>query len=1039
MRKAGITMRLIIAISSMVLMIATFSIIAYFVFSSWRASIDNIVISAENDSSEDIVNKVESVINKPLEVIQSNQNLFEKNILNLQDKREREVYFTGILLSNSIQLYSFSYGTEKGEYYGARRNPKGDIEIMENNAETGGKTRYYSVTDDYTAGKLVEETGLFDARTRDWYMIAKEKKKTSFSTVYKHFVMNDLAISAACPVYDKAGVLKGVIGAHIILSTINQQLEEVAKQSKATAYIVERSSGELIANSLKRPNFDIAADNTVKRFNIDEIDNKAIQEAYHTFLDKSQNRLTVTTPEDKLHITVTEYKKEGLDWLVITSIPESQFTAGVNKSIKFSILVSIIAILIAIIIYFKITDIIFKPIKNLINTTEKFSKGDFSERVKVYRNDEIGKLSNAFNDMAKQLDILINDLENKVAERTSELEIRNIKLKESEGDIHLLLDSTAEAIYGIDLDGNCTFLNASCLSMLGYSNQSEVIGKNTHGLIHHKHWDGTIFPLEECQVFNAISKGECTHAEDEVFWRADGSFFPVEYFSYPQYRDGQIIGAVVTFFDITERLIAQNELIRAKEQAEDANRSKSLFLASMSHEIRTPINGIVGFLQLLENAGLNIKQQKLVHSMKISINAMLSIINDILDISKIEAGKLELERIPFDLRKIIDNAVVSYSAAAIEKGIKLDKVVNPEIPQYVMGDPTKLRQIINNLISNAVKFTNEGSVLVKAGLTRKTETYAEINFTVADTGIGMTAVESERIFQPFTQADSSLTRKYGGTGLGLSICKSYIEKMNGKIEVTSEVNKGSTFSFSIRFAIPSEPDMSKINDFRILDDDTYMLAGDESDDIEEAMFQINKENNSNIKILLVEDNKTNRVLFTKLLKTKGYSCDVALNGEEAVRACENKAYDIIFMDCQMPVMDGYEATKQIRMAEDKNHTFIVAMTAYAMKGDAEKCIAAGMDAYISKPVSVEQVVKLIKELAKSKPSEKAMTDVKDCRDLFSTVIHDIRSPMANMVSMMEVLEEEACTSENFEIIQEVKKQVNTTYIKIESLLEKLND
>jgi len=944
MDRRSISIRSIIISSFITLMLTTIIIICFTLFSSWRESTNNIISEIENDASKNILNQIETFVNIPLQINEVNHNLIENKIVDINNKVERDKFFVGVLKSNNKEVYSFSYGTEDGEYYGARRNEKNEIEIMRNNTDTKGNSWYYSVNKDLTAGKISLKAGKFDPRTRDWYKIAKAEQKPVFSPTYKHFIMNDLTISAAYPIYNKDGVLQGVLGAHIILSKINSYLKEIIKDKSATSYILEKSTGKLVANSLDTPNFKTLANGKVERVGIEEIGNKDIIEAYQNYKNNSNNSFTIKTKNDKLHISVTEYKKEGLDWLIITGIPEGQFTVEMVRSIRISIIFSIIALILSIMIYIKITGTILKPIYNLINDAERFSKGDLLQRAKVFRNDETGRLSMAFNRMAQQLYILINNLEEKVKDRTLELQKINNALKESEGNIRLLLDSTAEGIYGIDVKGDCTFCNTSCLSMLGYKSQNELMGKNMHWQIHYKRSDGTNLSLEESKVLNAVIKGEGIHVEDEVFWRADGTCFPVQYSSHPQYYDGKVIGAVVTFTNITQRKLEQDEIIKAKEKAEDANVAKSLFLANMSHEIRTPMNGIVGFLQLLEGTGLNSEQVEFVHIMRTSTDALLTVINDILDISKIESGKLELEHIQFDIYLTIEMVVTLFNARANEKGIQLNMHISPDIPQFVVGDPTKLRQVVSNLISNALKFTDKGEVFIEAFLNKQGDDTIEVLFTVKDTGIGITAQEIRKLFKPFMQADSSSTRKYGGTGLGLSICKSIVEVMGGEINVVSQKGIGTTFTFTIN--------LSKAADDEIQLPSNYLTMESE----EEIVYK------ENAKILLVEDTKVNRMLFIRLLKMKGYCCDIAVNGEEAVKACLNNNYDIIFMDCQMPVMDGYEATRRIRKAEgDGRHTIIVAMTAYVMKGDVEKCIEEGMDAFLGKPINFKEVTKMLQK------------------------------------------------------------------------------
>lgn len=561
MYKQTNSVKFIIILSFILLIMSTCSIIGYFIFSSWKTSTEHFITEFQNNTNTNILNQIEHYMNTSILINDSNHKLIEYEIIDMHNKKNREIYFTSVIQSFTEEVYSFSYGMETGEYYGARRNPQNNIEIIENNESTKGKSRYYSITPVLNAEKLQSETDPFDPRTRAWYSNAKQLQKPIFSPIYKHFVMDDLAITAAYPIYTSAGILKGVLGTHITLAKINNYLEELVESTAITAYIAEKNSGYVVANSLGSPNFERLTNNTIHRKRIDDIDDKGISNAYQQYKNTSTTTFTVDTNNDKLYIQVTPYQKEGLDWLIITAIPESPFTATIIKNMHISILISLLTLLIAIIIYMKSTEIVLKPIYNLIRTTEKFSEGDFLQRAKIYRNDEIGRLSAAFNKMAEQLYSLINTLEEKIKARTIELEQTIFELKNSKDDISLLLNSTAEAIYGIDLNRNCTFCNASCLKALNYQHEEDLIGKNMHLLLHHKHADGTLFPVEECKLNDTLHKGLCIHEQNEVFWKADGTPFPVEYFFYPQYRDGKIIGAVVTFLDISARKTSETEIL----------------------------------------------------------------------------------------------------------------------------------------------------------------------------------------------------------------------------------------------------------------------------------------------------------------------------------------------------------------------------------------------------------------------------------------------------------------------------------------------
>lgn len=559
--KNTISIRIIIIILFIVTMLTTVSVIGYILFSNWLSSADETITKMVEDMSTNIFSQIDVFVNIPLNINESNHGLIENGIVDIYNEIDRERFFVGVLKTHRNNVvYSFSYGTEKGEYYGARKNENNDIEIMRNNADTNGHSWYYSVREDMTAGELAVEAGKFDPRTRDWYKAAKERQKAVFSPIYKHFIMDDLTVSAASPIYNKYGELQGVLGTHITLSRIDDYLKEIVKGKNAFALIVEKHSGELISNSLDVENFRTLQDGSIKRLTIDEINNIAIIQAYKNYKSTEESNFRIKNESDRLYINLTEYYKEGLDWLVITAIPESLFKSGIVQNIKLTLILTILALMLSIATYLKLTNRFLKPIDSLIDASEKFSKGDLSQRATIIRNDEIGRLSKSFNIMADTMYMLVNNLETKVKERTVELEEANNALKENKDQLRLILDSTAEGIYGIDKNGNCTFCNASCLKMLGYKYKEELIGRNMHLQIHHSRKDGRPIPEDKCRIFKAFMIGEGTHVYDEVFWRSDGTSFDVEYFSYPQNKDGEIIGAVVTFMDITDRKIAEEKI-----------------------------------------------------------------------------------------------------------------------------------------------------------------------------------------------------------------------------------------------------------------------------------------------------------------------------------------------------------------------------------------------------------------------------------------------------------------------------------------------
>lgn len=421
--------------------------------------------------------------------------------------------------------------------------------------------------------------------------------------------------------------------------------------------------------------------------------------------------------------------------------------------------------------------------------------------------------------------------------------------------------------------------------------------------------------------------------------------------------------------EIADRIRMERDLATARDQALQASRLKSEFLATMSHEIRTPMNGIMGMTELLLETALSDEQIEYASVAYEESKRLLSIINDILDFSKIEAGRLVLEKSEFSLLEIVQSVMKLLSSKAQEKGIVLFSYTAPDLPQTVVGDSVRFRQILMNLVGNALKFTNHGEVLIKilrckqSGVHLATEYEAPvipIQITVRDSGIGMAPETTKRLFEAFIQADSSTTRRYGGTGLGLAITKRLIMLMNGDIQVESEVGSGSTFVVTLPLPIglhslEKEKQLSLPQPVVAVDS---LLSAQSSPTPEPP-----KESQRPV-ILLVEDHENNQRVAMARLKKLGHQADIARNGTEAVRAVLDHPnhYQLVLMDWQMPEMDGLEATRRIRVAEQTSgrHTRIVGMTANAMKGDREKCLAAGMDDYISKPIDVEKLQQVLK-------------------------------------------------------------------------------
>ncbi len=656
------------------------------------------------------------------------------------------------------------------------------------------------------------------------------------------------------------------------------------------------------------------------------------------------------------------------------------------------------------------------------------------------------------------------------------------ELQSRETWLHTTLDNLGEGVYTTDDLGRLTYLNTEGERMLGWRFE-QIEGQDMHSTIHHHRDDGQPLSKEECPIYRAAHESKIYRSGNETFFRQDGSVLSVKVTSAPLAHEGGTLGSVVVFSDVTKERLLQETLLRAKQAAEESVQAKAQFLAVMSHEIRTPLNGVIGMADLLLDTSLDSEQTEFASIIKTSADTLLTLINDILDYSKIEAGALELEHTAFSLRTLVEDAVDVVSGRAREKELTLVSFVRPNVPDALLGDPNRIRQILLNFLSNALKFTTCGEIVAEVTVSDMTDDRCCVTFSVRDSGIGLDEVSRARLFQPFTQADSSTTRKYGGTGLGLAICKRLAEAMGGDIGVESVPGHGSTFW--IRLLLERGPSAATLSSTDGLAGKRGLLVGETSGgkvlwrellqswrlecdavsdvaalrqrlsgslpepavdfivlveplrdasmvealhairsiralpvvcclarpdkeakerisamgvgvmhkpikqsslfDAMTAAFQAdavpmgqagstaqgNKAQGKSTRstephggvILVAEDNAINQRIAAHMLGKLGYEVELVENGAQAVEAVARRRYMLVLMDCQMPEMDGFAATREIRAAEANGQprTPIVAMTANALQGDREACLAAGMDGYLSKPIVTER---LAEELSK---------------------------------------------------------------------------
>jgi PAS domain S-box-containing protein len=772
--------------------------------------------------------------------------------------------------------------------------------------------------------------------------------------------------------------------------------------------------------------------------------------------------------------------------LVQLKVEQSEYSSREGRAIKAAtrrkLGTAVVAtLLVGFIIVLILTRILNRPLRELILATQRVSKGDLSRPIVIESRDEIGDLAASFGQMVDELrnthiarrrseeDLATanNELTNEVKQRRHSEQ----QLRASEARFSAAARATNDTIWEWDIRTNQTWTNKENIGQIGLDSEQPTTIDSFLNLVHPEDRERVRAGIE-----TAIHSGKNDWLDEFRLRGDDGSYaFVVDRGVIDRDTDGQALRMIGAMSDVTQDKLLERDLRHAKETAEAANRAKSEFLANMSHEIRTPLNGVIGMTDLALETELTPEQREYMETVKMSADSLLIVINDILDFSKIEAEKFDLDGIDFDLRDCLEGTLKTLALRADEKGLELLCEIAAEVPEVVHGDSNRLRQVLLNLVGNAIKFTSEGEIALRVQADSQSGRDSMLHFTVSDTGIGIAPEQLKAIFDPFIQADTSTTRKYGGTGLGLTISNRIIELMNGKMWVESEVGQGTQFHFTVQLeatdskpiqlgtiaspeilrhvkvlvvddnrtnrrilegllnrwemkttCVPSgvealaqlsaaskstEPfgliltdmHMPEMDGFSFIERireqrlstatimmlssgghrgdaarceelgvSAYLLKPIRQSELREAIakalgaaetkgpiplitrFSLHDERDPSgiLSILLAEDNVVNQRLATRLLEKRGHRVVIAVNGKEALQVLQKNSFDLVFMDLQMPEMDGMEATATIRDAEKQNggHLQIFALTAHAMAGDRERCLAAGMDGYLSKPI-----------------------------------------------------------------------------------------
>lgn len=617
----------------------------------------------------------------------------------------------------------------------------------------------------------------------------------------------------------------------------------------------------------------------------------------------------------------------GIDWgWIHIGLSLGKFHHDLHAMYLRTILLALLCIACGIVVAVVFARRLTKPISTLDATTQEVAAGSLTARADIRTGDELERLGHSFNKMTENL-------------RKSREDI--VAAREYTDNI---IRSMNDALLVTNPQGIIERVNTAAVSLLGHE-EGDLLGKPLDSVI--ALGKGENNSGEAWGIAEIVSRGFVTGVET-WFKAGDGARIPILFSaSVMKAMDGTVQGVVCAGLDITVRKRSEEALVEAKEAAEASNRAKSQFLANMSHEIRTPMNGVLGMIELMLNSGMNESQQRLARMAQSSAEKLLEVINEILDFSRIESGKLVLRQVRFCLRETLEEMVEIFRIKARQKGLVVGGFIDTSIPPHVEGDEVRLRQILINLLNNAIKFTEAGEVRVVATVAEKNGGDLLLSFDVSDTGCGIEPEAEKSIYEAFVQADGSMSRRHEGAGLGLAISKQLVEMMGGSIELQSRVGVGSTFRFTVRMReaapaadVPAVPEPVE----------PTAVSG-----TEERLPRV----------LLVEDNEVNQEVGKLILEALGCEVDVADDGRAAIDAVLAVNYDLVFMDCQMPNVDGYEATRTIRgheeASDEERHLTIVALTAHVMDGDREKCLAQGMDDYLPKPFTAEDINAMLKK------------------------------------------------------------------------------
>ncbi len=952
-------LRQILIVPFLMQMIVTVGLTGYIAYRTGEEAIQDLAHQLMDELGLLVDERLDNYLEEPLLVAQINDHAMEVGDFNLDNLPQIERRFR-LQMEQVDSLQEIYFGTTTGEYLGMYRRTDNQLQLT---ATTGFRQQLIQV-ENYSPKEIrlsKFETRGIDVRTRPWYTSAVEaNNQVTWSPIYL-FIRGEFGITASEAFYDSANTFEGVMGVDITLTVLSDYLRSFKLTPQSQTYIIERS-GELVATSTDEAMYTIlrheklGLENPMQRVQGVE-SQEPLTRATFEYIARTFSSLNAiqrvkqfqfTTQGQHYFLEIIPYRNLGLDWLIILVVPEADVMAGIEGTRKKILLLCLLAFLITILLGILMARWISQQLSHLVLASRKIADRKLKSTVPRSFVKEIGLLSTSFNQMAQQLDDSFETLESQVEQRTKELQKSNQRLREeiwerkqTEKALRLSKAKFSKAFHCNPnpcliiqtADNKIIDVNESATQFLGYS-VKELIEKTAESL-------GIWVNLEARQQIASLLQEQGVVRSIEQQFRTREGEIKTALFSAELIHLNHQICALVILNDITQRKQAELALEKAKESAETANRAKSEFLANMSHELRTPLNAILGFSQLMvQDSSLTSEQSKTLQIINNSGEHLLDLINSILDLSKIEAGRITFDENSFDFYELLNTLEQMFQLKAISKGLILQFIQDSEIPQYLITDEGKLRQVLINLISNGIKFTEEGSITVKITAEKQHLIHQlaqgkwHISFEVIDTGLGISDQEIHSIFESFVQSETG-RQSDQGTGLGLPISRKFVEMMGGKITVKSVIGKGSIFSFDI---YASATDASTV----------------QHQDRHRTVIGL-AENQPQYRILVVDDRWENRQLMLKLLGSVGFQIRDAENGEKAVEIWQQWQPHLIWMDMRMPILNGYDATRQIRQLSPEKKTVIIGLTASAFEQDRGAVLQAGCDDFVRKPASSQTI------------------------------------------------------------------------------------